>query len=99
MQAIKKESVLRDLKQFQQEFGSRYGILSLGLFGSLARDAASENSDIDVVVRLEEPNLFTLSRIRIELEERLHRHVDIVSYRERMNPFLKNRIQQEACYV
>lgn len=33
------------------------------------------------------------------MEERLHRHVDIVSYRERMNPFLKTRIQQEACYV
>ena len=99
MEAIKKESVLRDLTKFQHEFGDRYGILSLGLFGSLARDVASENSDIDVVVKLKEPNLFTLSRIRIELEERLHRHVDIVSYRERMNPFLKSRIQQEACYV
>ena len=99
METIRKENVLQDLKRFQREFGPRYGILSLGLFGSLARDAASEDSDIDIVVRLKEPNLFTLSRIRIELEERLHRHVDIVSYRERMNPFLKNRIQQEACYV
>lgn len=99
VKTIRKENVLRDLKQFQQEFGGRYGILSLGLFGSLARDTASDDSDIDIVVYLKEPNLFTLSRIRIELEERLHRHVDIVSYRERMNPFLKNRIQQEACYV
>jgi len=99
MQAVSKENVLQELKKFQQESGSCYGILSLGLFGSMARDMAMEDSDIDIVVRLKEPNLFTLSRIRIELEERLHRHVDLVSYRERMNPFLKNRIQQEACYV
>jgi len=94
-----KNAALQILGEFQQEHGIRYGILSLGLFGSTAKDAASENSDVDVVVSLKEPNLFTLSRIRMELEERLHRHVDIVSYRERMNPFLKERIQQDACYV
>jgi uncharacterized protein len=99
MEAVRKENVLQDLKRFRREFGNQYGILSLGLFGSLARGAAVEDSDIDIVIRLKEPNLFTLSRIRIELEEQLHQHVDIVSYRERMNPFLKNRIQQEACYV
>lgn len=96
---IIKENVLPELKQYRQEFGVKYGILSLGIFGSLARDSVSDSSDIDVVVRLKEPNLLTLSRIRIDLEERLHRPVDIVNFRERMNPFLKNRIQQEAMYV
>ena len=27
------------------------------------------------------------------------RHVDIIQYREKMNPFLKKRIDQEAVYV
>jgi predicted nucleotidyltransferase len=96
---ITKENVLPELKQYRQEFGSQYGILSLGIFGSLSRGSASDKSDIDVVVRLKEPNLFTLSRIRIDLEERLHCPVDIVNFRERMNSFLKTRIQQEATYV
>lgn len=94
-----RNTALQTLRQFQQDFGSRYGILSLGLFGSIARDEATDESDVDVVISLREPNLFTLSRIRLELEEQLHRPVDIVSYRERMNPFLKERIEQEACYV
>ena len=94
-----RNTALQTLRQFQQDFGSRYGILSLGLFGSTARDEATDGSDVDVVVSLREPNLFTLSRIRLELEEQLHRPVDIVSYRERMNPFLKERIQKEARYV
>ncbi len=96
---VNRQKVMEELKKFQREFGDRYGILFMGLFGSFARDVALEGSDIDVVVRLREPNLFTLSRIRIELEERLQRHVDIVSYRERMNPFLKDRIRREVCYV
>lgn len=94
-----KNTALQTLQKFYQEFGPQYGIISLGLFGSTAKGCATEESDVDVVVSLQEPNLFTLSRIRIDLEERLHRPVDIVSYRERMNPFLKERIQQEACYV
>jgi predicted nucleotidyltransferase len=94
-----RNTALQTLREFHKEFGSLYGIQSLGLFGSTARDCATEESDVDVVVSLKEPNLFTLSRIRIELEAQLHRHVDIVSYRDRMNPFLKKRIQREACYV
>ncbi len=94
-----KDKILTELKQYRQEFGGKYGILSLGVFGSMARAQGSDGRDIDVVVGLKEPNLFTLSRIRIDLEERLRRPVDIVSLRDRMNPFLKNRIQQEAIYV
>ena len=94
-----KKSALEALQQFRQENGSHYGILSLGLFGSTARDTATESSDVDVVISLKKPNLLTLSKIRVELEDRLHRHVDIVSYRERMNPFLKERIQRDVSYV
>jgi uncharacterized protein len=92
-------AILELLRQFQQEFGLRYGIVSLGLFGSVARDCVTKDSDIDVVISLKKPNLFTLSRIRLELEERLHKPVDIICYRQRMNPFLKERIEHEACYV
>jgi uncharacterized protein len=37
--------------------------------------------------------------IKQDLEERLHRSVDIVSYRENMNQFLKKRIDGEAIYA
>jgi predicted nucleotidyltransferase len=92
-------TALETLRRFLDENGNRYGILSMGIFGSTARDCSTEESDVDVVITLKEPNLFTLSRIRQELEEELHHHVDLVSYRERMNPFLKQRIEREARYV
>ena len=62
-----------------------YGILEIGVFGSVAREEVRENSDVDVVVRISKPDLFMLVGIKDELEERLHRSVDIVTYRENMN--------------
>lgn len=94
-----KAQALIELKNYREKFGSRYGILTLGVFGSTARNEAAADSDVDVVISLEKPNLLTLSRIRLELEEQLHQRVDLVSYRERMNPSLKKRIQKEGCFV
>jgi uncharacterized protein len=99
METMNRNDILSALDEFLRQRGASYGINRLGLFGSVVRDAAGDESDIDVVIRLEHPNLFTLSRIRIELEELLHHHVDLVSYRENMNSFLKRRIDQEAMYV
>jgi predicted nucleotidyltransferase len=77
----------------------KYGITAIGLFGSLARNQATATSDVDVVVQLLNPDLFTLVHIKEELEAAFHRHVDILQYREKMNPYLKRHIEQEAVYV
>jgi len=56
-------------------------------------------SDIDIVVKLEKQDLFNMIGIKQDLEDALHTQVDIISYRERMNAFLKQRIDKEAVYV
>ena len=77
----------------------RYPIVRLGIFGSVARNQFKDASDVDVVVELEEPDLFMLIAIKQELEELLQRPVDIVRYRPQMNQELKRRIDSEAIYV
>lgn len=93
------QKVLNILRSYMETHRLEMGILAMGVFGSVARNEAGNDSDVDVVVSLEKPDLFTLSRIRQDLEQELHHHVDLVSYRERMNPFLKKRIERDACYV
>jgi predicted nucleotidyltransferase len=51
------------------------------------------------VVELGNPDLFNLIGIKQELEERFHCPVDVVRYRDKMNGFLKHRIDQEAVYA
>jgi predicted nucleotidyltransferase len=87
------------LRRFKEMNKDRYEIIRIGIFGSAARDNMNEQSDIDVVVELGKPDLFYLIGIKQDLEEKFHRTVDIVRYRERMNAFLKGRIDKEAFYV
>lgn len=91
--------ILTQIKEYKDENAKKYGIISLGVFGSIARNESSKKNDVDIVVTIQQPNLFTLSRIRIELEEVIHTHVDLINYRNKMNSFLKKRIDKEAVYV
>jgi len=69
------------------------------VFGSVARDEAGEESDVDVVYETDSPNLFRAAHMKRELEAIFRRRVDVVRWRERLNPRLKTRIAREAVYV
>ena len=94
-----KEDIIKTLRSYKKDVAKQYNILTIGIFGSVARDEAGEDSDVDVVVCISEPDLFMLAGIKNDLEERLRRPVDIVTYRNTMNPFLKKRIDSEAIYA
>jgi len=91
--------ILKILTAFKETCAEQYGIISLGLFGSAARDESQANSDIDIVIKLKKQDLFNMIGIKQDLQETLHTNVDVISYREKMNTFLKNRIDKEAIYV
>ena len=96
---MKNDDIIMSLRRFKEMNQRKYNIIKIGLFGSAARERMSEQSDIDVVVELETQDLFDLIGIKLDLEEQLSQQVDIVSYREKMNEFLKSRIDKEAVYV
>lgn len=96
---MKQKEALEVLQSYKREHADEFGIVRIGIFGSVARNEATEDSDVDVIIETKRPNLFKLSRIRLDLEELMHTHVDLVSFRESMNTFLKERIQKEAVYA
>ena len=96
---MNRADLLNTLEEFKRIEGDKYGILSIGLFGSFARGQASEFSDADIVVRTKTPDPFIMVHIKEDLEEQLRMPVDLVRLREKMNPFLKRRIEKEAVYV
>ena len=87
------------LKQYKTENSEKYGINNIGIFGSYSQGKATERSDIDVVVEIKYPDLYTLVHIKEELEELFNKSVDIVRNRENMNPYLKKRIERDVQYV
>lgn len=96
---MKQKEALEVLQSYKREHADEFGIVRIGIFGSVARNEATEESDVDVIIETKHPNLFKLSRIRLDLEELMHTHVDLVSYRESMNTFLKEQIRKEAVYA
>ncbi|MCD6533362.1 MAG: nucleotidyltransferase domain-containing protein [Deltaproteobacteria bacterium] len=96
---MNKSNLLNKLKNYKNDNAQKYGILSIGVFGSFARNQVTESSDVDIVVQIETPDPFILVHIKEDLEAQLHMPVDIVRFREKMNPFLRNRIEKEALYV
>lgn len=68
-----------DIRNAVLELVPRYSITSIILFGSRANGTARENSDIDLIVEFDCPiSLLTLSRIKIELEEKMGLGVDVI---------------------
>ncbi len=59
----------------------KYGVKRAGVFGSVVRGGASEDSDVDILVELPKgASLLDLVGLKIELEEELERKVDVLTY-------------------
>lgn len=91
--------VIEILRSFKAKYADKYGIKTIGIFGSFARRQQKEASDIDVVVTLKEPDFFILVAIREELEKLTNYKVDVVNYRDSLRETFKNKIVREAIFV
>jgi predicted nucleotidyltransferase len=95
----RQEEILDLLRHHKQSMSNRFGVIEIGIFGSIARGEAHASSDVDVVVKTRTPDLFMLVNLKEELENLLKADVDLVRYWPRMNPYLKRRIDREARYA
>jgi predicted nucleotidyltransferase len=95
---ITAKEILEHLRTLKPELEERYAIDQIGIFGSVAREETRPTSDIDIVVYMP-PDLLKRVRLKAELENLFGREVDVIRYRDSLNPYLKARIDREAIYV
>ena len=96
---MKRDDIIVCLRRFKALKGEEYRIRRIGFFGSAASDRMRGKSDIDVVLELETRDLFSLIGIKQDLEKEMQGQVDVVSYRDTMNEFLRSRIDKDAVNV
>ena len=98
-QAMERDEVIGFLSSHRQELEERFGVCSLALFGSMARDEAGPESDVDVLVEFREtPGLAEYMRLKFWLEDRLGRPVDLVMKRA-LKSWAKPGVEAEAIRV
>jgi uncharacterized protein len=97
--AMKRNEVVRILLRHQTELRERFGVISLSLFGSVARNEATEASDVDLLAEFDRPTgYFALIALQEHLENLLGCKVD-VGTRNSLKPRLRDRILQESIDV
>jgi predicted nucleotidyltransferase len=86
--ANQREAILR--------IAAKYGARNVRVFGSMIRGTATENSDVDILVDLDEDrSLLDHVGLKQDLEELLGRNVDVV-VEGGISPYLQERILTEA---
>ena len=79
---------LTKIRQFKQQCAEKYGIISIGIFGSVARGEQHEGSDLDVFVELKE-----------ELEHICNCKIDLLRLRKNLRSLISQRIEKDGIYA
>lgn len=96
---MSKTDYIAILQSCNETLRRNFGIKSLCLFGSIARNEHKAESDVDVCVDTETPNPFILMDMKEYLEQLFGCPVDIVRNHKNINPFLKKRIENEGIVI
>ena len=93
-----RDAVLRVLRESKPALEQEFPVWRLALFGSVARDDADEQSDVDILVEVEPSIGLGFVTLAERLESLLGHKVDLVS-RRGIKPLLWKRIERELIDV
>ena len=94
------ENVLDTLRTHENEL-RRMGVSHAAVFGSVARGEASADSDIDVLVELDQERslgIFEYARLKLYINELLNGAGDVVN-RRTLKPLLRDSILRDAVHA
>ena len=77
---------------------SDYGVKSLALFGSAARNNLRADSDLDLLVQFEDATWANYIGLKLYLEDLLGRPVDLVTPKA-LRPLLRPAIERDLLHV
>ncbi len=93
----KRNQVVTKIKSNRRAL-KRYGVKSLALFGSTARDKMRKKSDVDVLVQFDKSTWKNYIGLKFYLEDLLGREVDLVTPKA-IKPATKPSIDKDLFYV
>ena len=75
-------------------------VVKASIFGSIARGEEKKRSDVDFLVKFKgRKSLLDLVRLKHQLEDALHRHVDVLTYKSVHPPLKKYILKDEVKIV
>lgn len=95
-----KDDILFFLRAHKHEMQEKFGIVSIGLFGSYVRQTAREDSDIDLAVEFlpERKTLKNFLGCKRYLESHMHKPVDL-GIESTLKPAIRESVKQDIQYA
>jgi len=95
---MKRNEAIKKLRELMPEL-NKLGVIRLSMFGSVARDEASDASDLDLIVEFTPPVTFRKYFDALNLiEDSLGMHVDLAEP-QTLHPTIRKRVLEEALRV
>lgn len=86
------------MRSHAEELKERFGITSMLLFGSVARDEHHEGSDVDLFVTMP-PKFYNHVAAALYLEDLLGCSVDLIQEHPNIRPFFRQQIKNDGVTV
>ncbi len=98
-QSVTFEQIYRTLQQHFNKLQKQYSVKTLGVFGSYAREEATDNSDLDLLVEFQGDLTFDkYMDLKFFLEDLFDKKIDLV-IRDDTKPQIREKILGETIYI
>jgi len=96
---ISREEIINYLNEDKTFLSDKFGVISIGLFGSYAKGEDNLDSDIDIIVELKKPSFKWLAGLQVHLEKKFDKKIELVRKSRHINRNFVSRIEKDVIYV
>jgi hypothetical protein len=91
-----------DIKKIQFKITpilKKHQVKKSSIFGSFARGENNKNSDIDLLIEFKgKKSLFDMAGLKIDLEKKLKKRVDLLTYKA-IHPYILDNVNKDAVKI
>ncbi len=96
---MNRDEILLILKKEEKFIQKEYGVISIGLFGSYAKQTENEASDVDFLVEFKEPSYSYLMGLYQFLESKINAKIEIIRKGPHVSKRFLDAIKNDLIYV
>jgi uncharacterized protein len=96
---MERNDIVELLRNEKGNLEEKFGLISIGLFGSHAKGTEGPESDVDLLVELSEARFDFLAGLQIYLGSRLGKPVELIRKRKGLSERFLRRIEGDIQYV
>ena len=93
------QEILNILRAEKPYLRKKFGLLSIGIFGSYVKGTQGPDSDVDLLVELTEPRFDFLAGLQLHLENKIGKPIELIRKRQGLNEKFLKRLEMHIHYA